>query len=41
MSVIGDGIDVSNLPGRVMKNILPWFQVAVEAIRIGLQMTLR
>jgi hypothetical protein len=34
MSIITDNIDVSNLPGMVTKYILPWFQVAGEAIKV-------
>ena len=37
MSTISYAIDASNLPGMVMKYILPWFEVAGEAIRIGRQ----
>ena len=37
MSAISEMIDASDLPGVVMKYILPWFEVFGEAIRIGRQ----
>ncbi len=37
MSVVGSGTDLSNLPGLVIKYILPWFEVAGETIRLGRQ----
>lgn len=38
MSVLDINSETTNLPGIVMKYILPWFEVAGEAIRIGRQM---
>lgn len=37
MSFIDRGIDITSLPGMVMKYILPWFEVTGEAIRVGRQ----